>query len=214
MNGIADVLKLMDRKYDIKVRYMDASGQYKWRDETGVVAANPKELAGIYEMVGEKIQIMHDYGPVNTSSRPDLAEIDGGMPLPPEVKMLPMPTTVSGDVTETGNQVVPSTPIPSGVPPATHHVFDPPKPMKPKKKEVKYFRINGVDCKVEDGKIFQKQWVKLIGSDLNNYRILSEKTNKIIPFTGKVLEVLRWIQLDDTNDETANMITEIINGDN
>lgn len=79
-------------------------------------------------------------------------------------------------------------------------------------KEVKYFNICGTDCKLEDGKIYQKQWVKILGNEISQYRLISDSNNKEISMNGKHLEMLKWILVQEENNEVTNSIQQILNG--
>ena len=61
----------------------------------------------------------------------------------------------------------------------------------------KFFEIGGVKCKLEDGKMFQEQWVRV---DAAKYRLVVDATNKLVSMNGKHLEMLKWIQIEDEGD--------------
>lgn len=68
----------------------------------------------------------------------------------------------------------------------------------PRQKEPpKFFEIGGVKCKLEDGKMFQEQWVRV---DAAKYRLVADTTNKLVSMNGKHLEMLKWIQIEDDGD--------------
>ena len=50
---------------------------------------------------------------------------------------------------------------------------------------------------VEDGKMFQEQWVRV---DAAKYRLVADTTNKLVSMNGKHLEMLKWIQIEDEGD--------------
>lgn len=65
------------------------------------------------------------------------------------------------------------------------------------KEPPKFFEIGGVKCKLEDGKMFQEQWVRV---DAAKYRLVADATNKLVSMNGKHLEMLKWIQIEDEGD--------------
>lgn len=69
-----------------------------------------------------------------------------------------------------------------------------------KPSETRYFKVGNVECKMQDNKLYQKQWVKV--KDEDSYRIISDKTNKIFPIKEKHIEKLSWVLIED-NGETA-----------
>lgn len=69
------------------------------------------------------------------------------------------------------------------------------------KEPPKFFEIGGIRCKLEDGKMFQEQWVKV---DSTKYRLIADASNKICPMTGKHLETLKWIQIENTEENDGN----------
>lgn len=76
----------------------------------------------------------------------------------------------------------------------------------------RYFKIGSVECKEDNGKIYQKQWMRV--NDENEYRIVSDATNKITPLKGKHIEHLMWVLIEDENqpDEKGDSERTLING--
>ena len=62
----------------------------------------------------------------------------------------------------------------------------------------KFFDIGGIKCKLEDGKMFQEQWVRV---DSTKYRLIADASNKICPMSGKHLETLKWVQIENVDGE-------------
>lgn len=56
-----------------------------------------------------------------------------------------------------------------------------------------YFKVNGMECKMENGKVYQRQWTRITEEEMANYRMVSDKTNRIMPFDGKHLETMKWV---------------------
>lgn len=74
---------------------------------------------------------------------------------------------------------------------------------------VSYFTVGGVQCKLENGKVFQKQWVKLLPQESTNIRVIADSNNKEINMNGKHIEMLKWISTDSTIENSGNTL---ING--
>ena len=70
-------------------------------------------------------------------------------------------------------------------------------PTPPQQTEVRYFKIGSTECKVENGKVYQKQWMPVNENEMMNYRLISDKNNKILPMDGKHLEMLKWVITED-----------------
>lgn len=73
------------------------------------------------------------------------------------------------------------------------------KPQEPAvvHSEPKYFNVGGMECKMENGKLYQKHWVTVNETEMANYRLISDKNNRILPMTGKHLEVLKWVIVEE-----------------
>lgn len=98
------------------------------------------------------------------------------------------------------NALQPSSQQPQPLPPQQYAM--PRQSQVPRQHEPpKFFEIGGVKCKLEDGKMFQEQWVRV---DAAKYRLVADTTNKLVSMNGKHLEMLKWIQIEDEgNTENA-----------
>lgn len=168
------------KKFDIVI-FSDDEGRTSQRVENGIFALNAQQLRSIYEATGEKIQILREYQDPT-----------------------PQPT----------NTVAPKNPNP-GVPEQNHKPETPPQPavaqpQKPKKPTAKFFRICGTECKFEDNKIYQKQWVKILGNEASQYRLISDSTNKEISLNGKHLEMLKWVMVQDDPEQMSDLDMSIL----
>ena len=76
-----------------------------------------------------------------------------------------------------------------------------PQKIPEQKQPPKFFDIGGVKCKLEDGKMFPEQWVRV---DSSKYRLVADATNKVVPMNGKHLEALKWVQIEDEQGEIEN----------
>lgn len=184
--------------YDIVVIDEDEeTGRFE-RTENGVAAHNRQELVQLYAMCGSKIRIIREYDDPNEKK--------------PEQKLLPPPAPTPAPTQEPPKEKLEVAPVPPPPPPP------PPAPPVEHKKPVvvekppKFFTVAGIECKLDRGKIYQKQWVKLLGQEASNYRLISDKNNRELPFTGKHLEVLKWVLVEDEQSEVNEQILTILNG--
>lgn len=67
-------------------------------------------------------------------------------------------------------------------------------------KPIKYYKIGGIDIKDDNGKIYQKQWVRLSENEEKNIRIINDKNNAIVNLTGKHIEMMKWTLVEDVDD--------------
>ena len=65
----------------------------------------------------------------------------------------------------------------------------------------KYYKIGDIEIKNDNGRIYQRQWVRLTDTEANNLRIINTKTNKIVSMTDKHIEMKRWILVEDHTGE-------------
>ena len=189
--------------YDIVVIDEDEeTGRFE-KTETGVSAHSRQELIQLYGMCGSKIRIIREYDDPN-EKKPEQKL------LPPPQAPIPVPKPESPKEELKNNSlscgVVPVSPIPPQVPPVEHK-----KPVVVEKPP-KFFTVAGIECKLDKGRIYQKQWVKLLGQEASNYRLISDKNNRELPFAGKHLEVLKWVLVEDEQSDINNSILSIING--
>lgn len=186
--------------YDIVVIDEDEeTGKFE-RTENGVAAHNRQELVNLYAACGSKIRIIREYDdPEDKKPAPSLP--------PPEKSQLKLPPPP------------PSPPVPEErmleqeptLMPVTHPAPQPQKKVAVEKPP-KFFTVAGIECKLDKGKIYQKQWVKLLGQEASNYRLISDKNNRELPFAGKHLEVLKWVLVEDEQSEVNDKILTILNG--
>jgi hypothetical protein len=194
--------KPMSKRYDIEIYEDGADGRPIRSIEQGIYAESRAELKAIYDSCGQKIRIVREYSddgkPVtNPKDDPTMAIGTENLNLLPMPKV---PQQYQNQVQQTVQQI------------QNPQAIQPSQQIVQQKQTTFYFKVGSVDCKLENGQIYQKQWVRVSETDLANYRMLSEKTNKIVPFTGKILEVLKWISVKDDESETGKLIHQITNG--
>lgn len=78
------------------------------------------------------------------------------------------------------------------------------------KREVKYYRVGDIDIKDDNGKLYQKQWMKLTDSEASNFRIINDKNNSIVNLVGKHIEMKKWIAIENSNDDETTNLEEIL----
>lgn len=166
------------KTYDIIVFEPNPDGSKKQMMVSGVKAHSPKELAALYAADGAQIQVIKEYG--------------GEQPQQPQPPPQQTPVKDFSDSLAALNR-----PVEPALKQAFHEAmkatttpqkfFDPPK----------YFEIGGVKCKLENGKMFQEQWVRV---DSSKYRLIADSTNKLVSMNGKHLETLKWVQIENTEE--------------
>lgn len=91
----------------------------------------------------------------------------------------------------------------------TQSTTEPPKP----KETIKFFTIGGIKCKMENGRFYQKQWIRLSDEEASEIRIVSDKNNKICELKDKHIEVMKWVVTEDSEETTTETVErELING--
>ena len=66
-----------------------------------------------------------------------------------------------------------------------------PQPIQVRKP--KYYKVGDIEIKDDNGKIYQKQWMKLTDAEASNFRLVSDKNNAIANMNGKHLEMKKWV---------------------
>ena len=205
------------KKYDIMV--FDGTKQ---RQETGVMASSQKELAAIYAMSDEKIQIVREYededckkygqfNPQEILKQLDTPMATGSLR---GSGMMKVSDEMKEMIQKTSSQM-PTNP-PENVPRGTNPVpgsFDGLIRKTPAQQSARihpstgptFFKVGDVECKIEDGTVYQKKWTEASEEDMRKIRVVFDKTRKDAPMVGKHVEILRW--------EVANMEKEESVGD-
>lgn len=216
----------------------------KRREDNGVMANSPQELAALYAMTDEKIiEILREYEDddcknygkfdpneilqkMNTPmAKGTMAPGSGMMRVSDDIQKMIDSTVSGGTMDNTTADVVKITPsavppdVPRGTIPsipgtATGLIRTNPsvKPSAPQ--DTVYFKVGDVECKMENGTVYQKKWTPASESDMRKIRIVFDKTGKDVPMAGKHIEILKWevanedpepdpIQEDDPETENA-----------
>lgn len=196
------------KKFVYEVMDYDANGNPMSTQEEGFFTSK-NELINLYSMTGQKIRIISETDDTSPSMNQNM---DPSM-LPPDVAKT-LIKDKDGNIAFSSNQTEQSTKIEEK--PAVQHYSAPTvvsHPQIKKSEPPKYFSISGIECKLDNGKVYQKQWVKLLGNEANNYRLISDSSNKEISMQGKHLEVLKWVSVENESDaDTTESIKQILNG--
>lgn len=149
--------------------------------QNGVIAGSAKELADIYALTGQRIQILRTYE-APAKSNPSI-------PVTPSVTQ-----NVPAQHSTPENAAAASKPYPGpGFSVRPEISLQPPV----------FFTIGGIECKNENGQVYQKQWVTLTPTEEQNYRLVSDTTNKLVNTNGKHFEVKKWVRVDNTPIENS-----------
>lgn len=173
--------------YDVTIN--DATGKEEIRPVSygqpiTVKAKTPEELKTtlkMYEMTGQKVKVIREIGsrPVSTPQAPVPQVSQASVPQMPNL------------------QLDTSKPQPSIVTASAPIIVTQTKP--------RFFKIGDVDVKDDNGKIFQKQWMKLTDSEASNIRIVNDKNNQLVNLVGKHIEMKRWVMIENSNSSTDEL---------
>jgi hypothetical protein len=77
------------------------------------------------------------------------------------------------------------------------------------KRKPKFFKIGNIEIKDDNGKIYQKQWLKLTDEEMSNFRIVNNKNNAVVNLKDKSIEMKRWVLVESSEDTTSSLEKEI-----
>lgn len=178
------------KKFDILVQ---GAGQ-KPHEVTGVQAINEQQLRQLYAMNDEiilEIRNVYEGDSVkNTNTNPEY-----------NLK----PDEIPKEALSTDNTTNPLNinPVPN-----KQVYIDKPNKFPQQDSTPKYYKIGEIEIKEVNGKIYQKQWVALDIKEMKNYRLISDKTNKIISMSGKHIEYKKWIEVSDTSSKEQELLND------
>ena len=69
------------------------------------------------------------------------------------------------------------------------------------KQKPRFYSVGGIEIKDDNGKIYQKQWMKLSEKEAQNFRLVNDANNKIASMNGKHLEMKRWVAVETSNED-------------
>jgi len=201
----------MANKYDIRVCDIDANGQKKWHEESGIMAGSAQELMNIYKMCGQEIQILHEYQDDEAKNyghqkmlKAEDVQMSSGLGATGLMK-------VSEEDQKKIEEFEKNESIPVKPQTSSPRYLEGQKVSEPPK----FFTISGIKCKMENGKFYQKQWVRLSDEETSEIRIVSDKNNKITTLKDKHIEVLKWVITEDSDSVVEKPVEsekELING--
>ena len=71
------------------------------------------------------------------------------------------------------------------------------------KQKPRFYSVGGIEIKDDNGKIYQKQWMKLSQKEAQNFRLVNDTNNKIASMNGKHLEMKRWVAIETSNEDDS-----------
>ena len=71
------------------------------------------------------------------------------------------------------------------------------------KQKPRFYSVGGIEIKDDNGKIYQKQWMKLSEKEAQNFRLVNDANNKIASMNGKHLEMKRWVAVETSNEDDS-----------
>ena len=81
-----------------------------------------------------------------------------------------------------------------------------PQPIQARKP--KYYKVGDIEIKDDNGKIYQKQWMKLTNTEASNFRLVSDKNNAIASMNGKHLEMKKWVLVQNSEEDESTQLEE------
>ena len=81
-----------------------------------------------------------------------------------------------------------------------------PQPIQARKP--KYYKVGDIEIKDDNGKIYQKQWMKLTDTEASNFRLVSDKNNAIASMNGKHLEMKKWVLVQNSEEDESTQLEE------
>ena len=84
-----------------------------------------------------------------------------------------------------------------------------PQPIQARKP--KYYKVGDIEIKDDNGKIYQKQWMKLTNAEASNFRLVSDKNNAIANMNGKHIEMKKWVLVQNSEEDESTQLEESMN---
>lgn len=137
-------------------------------------------------------------------------------------KMLRQIPKIIREVTPSGSS--PNVPLPSSrpQPAAAQPIPSSPMPQQQasqptvtvqqtqQKHAPRYFRVGDIDVKDDNGKIYQKQWMRVTDAEAENIRVINDKNNAAVNLTGKHIEIKKWVLVEGSTDAAAADVQEML----
>lgn len=175
--------------YDITLN--EASGKEEYRpiaysQPVIIEATSPADLKsklGIYRQCGQFAKVIREVDP------------------PPQTKNVALqqqPTSVQRE----------AAPIVQPTPTATTGQIEVPRPEVCQKQKPRIYRLGDIEIKDDNGKIYQKQWMKLTDNEAANFRVINDKNNSITSLAGKHIEMKKWVLVENVDDDETSSLEE------
>lgn len=179
----------MAKKYDVIV--YDSDPNVKPDKQYGLVAENAEALMKMFEMCGQSIEVVKVYEDDEShnfnSAKQHTAKTAAQNQQETNVEITQTPTAID---------IASSAPSTVQIPPQQY--------VPVVKTQPKYFDIGGIKCKIDNGKMYQKQWMRLSDKESMEFRLVSDTNNKICPIKGKHIEVMKWVLVEDESEDTTD----------
>ena len=190
--------KLLVRKFELEVFEEDLDTPNGWKkvryDKPLIVeVTSPKELQdklALYKDCGQMAKVVREIDP---PTKEQIAAAQQQVTLAVQQQMQ------SPTVQAAPQQVAIQQPI-------LQAVSQPIQTRKPK-----YYKVGDIEIKDDNGKIYQKQWMKLTNAEASNFRLVSDKNNAIANMNGKHLEMKKWVLVQNSEEDESTQLEESMN---
>ena len=99
-------------------------------------------------------------------------------------------------------------PTVQSIPAATANQTSSSQPEVCHKQKPRIYRLGDIEIKDDNGKIYQKQWMKLTDSEAANFRVINDKNNSITSMAGKHIEMKKWVLVENVDDDETLSLEE------
>lgn len=201
--------KQLVRKFELAVFEEDLESPQRWKkvhyDQPIIIeVTSPKELQDklkLYTECGQMAKVIREIDPptkeqITASLQQATQQIKPSMNQQLEVQQLCTMSPVQSVRQDLPSQV------------AAQHI-QPTQPTQTRKP--KYYKVGDIDIKDDNGKIYQKQWMKLTDTEAANFRLVNDKNNAIVNMNGKHLEMKKWILVQNSDEDESTQLEENMN---
>ena len=190
--------KLLVRKFELEVFEEDLDTPSGWKkvryDKPLIVeVTSPKELQdklALYKDCGQMAKVVREIDP---PTKEQIAAVQQQASLAVQQQMQ------APIVQAAPQQVAIQQPILQAAP----------QPIQARKP--KYYKVGDIEIKDDNGKIYQKQWMKLTNAEASNFRLVSDKNNAIANMNGKHLEMKKWVLVQNSEEDESTQLEESMN---
>ena len=187
--------KLLVRKFELEVFEEDLDTPSGWKkvryDKPLIVeVTSPKELQdklALYKDCGQMAKVVREIDP------PTKAQIAAAQ----QQATLAVQQQMQAPIAQAAPQQV------AIQQPILQAASQPIRARKPK-----YYKVGDIEIKDDNGKIYQKQWMKLSDSEASNIRVVNDKNNALVNLNGKHIEMKRWILVETSDADDSSQLEE------